>query len=151
MGHRRFMDEALGEARSAMAQGEVPVGALLVRQGEVLARAGNTRERDRNPLGHAELEVLRAGARLLDRWRLDDCVLYVTLEPCAMCAAAAIQARIALIVFGAHDLERGACGSVWNLPAAPEMDHHPEVLGGIADETCRQILNEFFVRLRRRR
>ncbi|MEB3203327.1 MAG: nucleoside deaminase [Candidatus Sericytochromatia bacterium] len=151
MTHRHFMEAALEEARAAGHAGEVPVGAVLVHGGQVLCRSGNTRERDRNPLGHAELEVLREGARLLQRWRLDDCKLYVTLEPCAMCAAAAVQARIATVVFAAEDLERGACGSVWNLPAAPEMDHHPEVLGGIMDEPARGLLHEFFAGLRARR
>ncbi|MBM3267081.1 MAG: nucleoside deaminase [Candidatus Sericytochromatia bacterium] len=144
MRHAHWMDFALTEAREAGAAGEVPVGAALVCDGAVVARAGNTREAAADPLGHAELSVLRAAATALGRWRLAGCTLYVTLEPCPMCAAAAVQARVDRIVFGAQDPRLGACGSVWSLAQAPEWHHRVEIVGGVREQEAAELLREFF-------
>lgn len=139
---------ALEEAARAAALGEVPVGAVLVHEGEVIARAHNTRESQHDPLGHAELTALREGARRLGRWRLAGCTLYVTLEPCPMCAPALVQARVDRIVFGALDPKLGAAGTVLNLVDRPEFHHRPEVIGGICEAEAQEALKGFFARRR---
>jgi tRNA(adenine34) deaminase len=142
------MRMALEEAARAEALGEIPVGAVLVCQGEVVARAHNTRETQHDPLGHAELTVLREGARRLGRWRLTGCTLYVTLEPCPMCAPAIVQARVDRLVFGAMDPKLGAAGTVFNLLDRPEFNHRPEVIAGICEAECQAALKRFFGRRR---
>ena len=135
---RRFMAMAIEEARRAAAQGEVPVGAVLVAGGEVLASRGNERERLHDPTAHAEMLVLRDAAALLGGWRLQDTTLYVTLEPCAMCAGAMVLARVKRLVYGADDPKAGAAGSVLNVVDHPALNHRPEVLAGImADRRLR--------------
>jgi tRNA(adenine34) deaminase len=141
---RRFMAMAIEEARQAAAQGEVPVGAVLVAGGEVLASRGNERERLHDPTAHAEMLVLRDAAALLGGWRLQDTTLYVTLEPCAMCAGAMVLARVKRLVYGADDPKAGAAGSVLNVADHPALNHRPEVLAGIMATDASAILREFF-------
>lgn len=142
--HEYFMQLALEEAAKAAAIGEVPVGAVLVCQGEVVARAHNTRESQHDPLGHAELTALREAAKRLGRWRLGGCTLYVTLEPCPMCAPALVQARVDRIVFGAMDPKAGAAGTVLNLVDRPEFNHRPEVIAGVCEAEAQAVLKRFF-------
>jgi tRNA(adenine34) deaminase len=141
----RFMREALEEGRLAGQHGDVPIGAAIVRDGAVVARAGNRREVDADPTAHAEVIAIREAARSLGRWRLSDCALYVTVEPCAMCAGAAVLARIALVVFGAPDEKAGAVRSAVELLDATWMNHHPRwrYYPLVRDEVERQ-LSEFF-------
>jgi len=135
---------ALSEARSAAEAGDVPVGALLVRDGAVIARAGNRTLRDQDPTAHAEVLVIREAAAQLNRWRLDDCTLYVTLEPCAMCAGAIVLARLRKVVFGAWDEKAGMAGSVGDVVRHPRLNHRPEVLGGVLADDCATLLRDFF-------
>ncbi|MCP9452082.1 MAG: tRNA adenosine(34) deaminase TadA [Nitrospira sp.] len=146
---RHFMHQALELAQSAFRAGEVPVAAVLVRQGQILASAHNLRESRQDPTAHAEMLAIRSAAEHLRSWRLTDSTLYVTLEPCLMCAGAIIQARIARLVFGAWDPKAGACGSLFDIPAERRLNHRVEVSGGILEEESRELLQEFF-RLRRR-
>ena len=148
----RFMREALEEGRLAAGHGDVPIGAAIVRDGAVVARAGNRREIDADPTAHAEVIAIREAARALGRWRLSDCALYVTVEPCAMCAGAAVLARIALVVFGAPDEKAGAVRSVAELLEAPWMNHHPRwrYYPLLRDEVER-LLGEFFAVQRKTR
>jgi len=139
---------ALEEARRAGAAGEIPVGAVLVIDGEVVASSGNLREARADPTAHAEMLVLRAAAELLGGWRLKDADLYVTLEPCAMCAGAIVLARIRRLVYGADDPKVGAAGSVFNVVDHPALNHRPEVRAGVMAEECSQVLRDFFERRR---
>ena len=140
---RMFMDLALEEARQAAREGEIPVGAVLVRKGQVVARAHNRREQDRDATAHAELLAIRRACEKLGRWRLTDCTLYVTLEPCPMCAGAIWNARIGRLVYGAWDSAAGACGSQFNLPVHPSLNHRTEVTAGIREKESREILRDF--------
>ncbi len=143
------MRAALAEARRACAEDEAPVGAVLVRHGAVVARDRNRRERLRDPTAHAEMLVLSAAAGELESWRLEDCTLYVTLEPCAMCAGAAVLARVPRVVFGAFDPKAGAAGSVLDVLRHPKLNHRAEVVGGVLADECGSLLVEFFARKRR--
>ncbi|WP_303225134.1 tRNA adenosine(34) deaminase TadA [uncultured Acidaminococcus sp.] len=138
-----FMEMALEEARQAAREGEIPVGAVLVREGQVLARNHNRREQDRDATAHAEVLVLREACRQLGRWRLSDTALYVTLEPCPMCAGAIWNARVGRLVYGAWDSAAGACGSQFNLPAHPSLNFRTQVTAGVMEEECRKILQDF--------
>ncbi|WP_228387085.1 nucleoside deaminase [Ornithinicoccus halotolerans] len=141
------MREALALARAAAERSrqDVPVGALVVGpDGTVLGRGANVREAQADPTGHAEVVALRAAGARLGRWRLESCTLVATLEPCAMCAGAAVLARVGRIVFGAFDPKAGACGSVWDLPRDRQSLHRPEVVAGVAREDCEQLLLDFF-------
>jgi len=138
------MRAALVEARRATEHGDVPVGAIVVRDGVVIASAGNQREQLNDPSAHAEVLALRAAAEHLGTWRLDDCTLYVTLEPCVMCAGAIINARVGTVVFGAPDLKAGALGSLYNIAADPRLNHEPVVRHGVLGEESASLLHEFF-------
>ena len=142
-----FMEMALEEARKALALGEVPVGCVITYDGEVIARGHNRRETDRNALGHAELAAIDEACKKLGGWRLWQCTLYVTLEPCPMCAGAIINARIPRVVYGAADTKAGSCGSVCNL-FTMAYNHHPAVSSGVLEAQCRELLQEFFRQLR---
>ena len=142
-----FMDAALELAREAAAEGEVPVGCVIVRGGEIVGRGRNRRETDKTALGHAEIEAISDACRRLGGWRLWECTLYVTLEPCPMCAGAIINARIPRVVFGASDAKCGACGSVCDL-FSMDFNHHPAVEKGIMEEEAAALLAEFFRQLR---
>lgn len=144
MQHKDYMAIALAEARKAFFLGEVPVGAVLVKDGEILAKTHNRKERDADPTAHAEVLALREGAKVLNDWRLDGCTLYVTLEPCPMCAGALVQARVKTLVYGATDLKGGAVESLMNLVQHPRLNHRLEVIAGIREEECRSLLKEFF-------
>ena len=143
----QFMDAALELARQAAADGEVPVGCVIVRRGEIVGRGRNRRETDKTALGHAEIEAISDACRNLGGWRLWDCTLYVTLEPCPMCAGAIVNARIPRVVYGASDAKNGACGSVCDL-FSMDFNHHPTVGKGIREEECAALLSEFFAKLR---
>ncbi|MGI9953494.1 tRNA adenosine(34) deaminase TadA [Moorellaceae bacterium AZ2] len=149
LNHRTYMRMALEEARKALQEGEVPVGAVVVQEGEVIARAHNRRETSQDPTAHAEILALRQAAQRLRTWRLEGATLYVTLEPCPMCAGAAVQARLKRLVYGAPDIRAGAVDSVLNLVEHPHFNHRVEVISGICEEECRLILQEFFSKLRR--
>jgi len=138
------MREALKEARQAAAAGEVPVGAVIVKDGKIRARGRNEREKKQDPCKHAELTAIQRAARVLGSWRLLDCTLYVTLEPCAMCAGAIVLARIPRVVYAAADPKAGACGSVLNILAEKKLNHRPEVTGGVLAAEAGQILKDFF-------
>jgi len=138
------MREALAAAADAAAAGDVPVGAVVVRDGAVLTRASNRTVRDQDPTAHAEVLALRSAALALGTWRLSDCVLYVTLEPCAMCAGASVLARVQGVVFGAWDDKAGMAGSVEDLLRHPALNHRPEVRGGVCAEQCGALLRELF-------
>ena len=138
------MRESLAAAADAAAAGEVPVGAVVVRGDDLIARASNRTVRDQDPTAHAETLVIRAAAGALGRWRLDDCTLVVTLEPCAMCAGAIVLARIDRVVFGAWDEKAGMAGSVGDLLRHPRLNHRPQVAGGVLQDECGQLLAGFF-------
>lgn len=142
-----LMRLALSAAKSAALLGDVPVGAVVVGpNGEVIAKAHNEREISHDPTAHAEVLALRAAAEHLGRWRLDDCTLVVTLEPCAMCAGAILLARVPRLVLGAWDDKAGACGSVWDVVRDRRMNHWVEVTGGVLEAECAEVLREFFGR-----
>jgi len=140
----RFMRQALREAGDAGDAGEVPVGAVIVHQGQVIGRGHNQREMLKDPTAHAEMIAITAAAGHLESWRLDDCTLYVTLEPCAMCAGAIVLARIPRLVYGASDPKAGACGSVLNVVEEPRLNHRVAPEGGHLFPECSEILKAFF-------
>ena len=142
-----YMDQALELAREAAAEGEVPVGCVIVRNGEIVGRGRNRRETGRTALGHAEIQAISEACAALGGWRLWECTLYVTLEPCPMCAGAIINARIPRVVYGASDAKCGACGSVCDL-FSMDFNHHPVVEKGIREEEAAKLLTEFFQNLR---
>ena len=143
----QFMDAALVLAKEAAAEGEVPVGCVIVRGDEIVGRGRNRRETAKTALGHAEIEAISEACKNLGGWRLWECTLYVTLEPCPMCAGAIVNARIPRVVYGASDKKCGACGSVCDL-FSMEFNHHPQVEKGIREEEAAALLTEFFQNLR---
>jgi len=140
----QLMTNALEIAAEGAKRNEVPVGALVVREGIIVAAASNRTVRDQDPTAHAELLAIREAAAKLERWRLDDCTLYVTLEPCAMCAGAIVLSRLKRVVFGAYDEKAGMAGSVGDLLRHPRLNHRPEVKGGVAADECAALLTSFF-------
>ncbi len=143
----RFMRLAIEQAKLAFDAGEVPVGAVIVRRGEVIASAYNTRESGKNALYHAEVSAIDMACRALGGWRIPEATMYVTLEPCPMCAGATVNSRIDRIVYGAPDLRAGAFGSLFNLNDYP-LNHKPEIVGGVLEEECAALLRSFFRRKR---
>ena len=143
-----YMLLALEEARIAAAEGEIPVGAVLVKNGEVIARAHNRRENDHDPTAHAEVLCMRQAARVLGDWRLRDCTLYVTLEPCPMCAGAMVMSQLSDCVYGAADEKQGCCGSVYDLPADPALAGQTRWRSGVMAEECGQMMRTFFANRR---
>ena len=139
-----FMRLALREAERALEHDDVPIGAVAVHEGEVIGAGRNERELRQDPTAHAEMIALREASRALSSWRLSDAVLYITLEPCAMCAGAIVLARISRVVFGATDPKAGAAGSVLDVLGEPRLNHRPEVLSGVLAPDCGQLLSEFF-------
>lgn len=142
-----YMAEALNLAQEAAAEGEVPVGCVVVRSGQIVGRGRNRREREKSALAHAEIEAIAQACRVLGGWRLWECTLYVTLEPCPMCAGAIINARIPRVVYGASDKKCGAARSVCSL-FSMDFNHHPTVEAGVMEEECGELLREFFRNLR---
>ena len=147
MTDREYMLEALALAREGAAAGEVPVGCVIVRGDEIVGRGRNRREEDKTALAHAELEAISQACRALGGWRLWECTLYVTLEPCPMCAGAIVNARIPRVVYGARDAKAGSCGSVCDL-FSMAYNHHPQVEAGVLEEECAKLLTDFFRELR---
>ena len=146
----RFMSAALAQARLSAADGEVPVGAVIVKDGEIISVGRNSRETGKSALAHAELEAIGKACEMLGGWRLWQCELYVTLEPCPMCAGAIINSRLRRVVYGASDSKAGSCGSVVNLFDLP-YNHRPEVVAGFMGDECGRLLTEFFREMRNRR
>ncbi len=144
---KNFMYEALNEAKKALEKGEVPVGAVIVKDGEIIAKGRNMREEKQNALSHAEIEAINEACKKLNSWRLDGCEMYVTLEPCPMCAGAIINSRIKTLIFGAFDSKMGSIDSVVNLCDYP-YNHKVEVYGGICEDECVKIMKDFFKNLR---
>ncbi len=143
------MREALLEAEKALAAGEVPIGAVMVRDGEMIARGHNLRNTAKNPLRHAEIDVINEAAGIVGDWRLEDCTLYVTVEPCPMCAGAIVQARIPKVVFGTRNSKAGCSGSVLDVLHEPKLNHQVETEEGILQEECAEIMRRFFRRFRK--
>ena len=143
------MKAALKEAQKAYVLGEVPVGAVIVYQDKIIARGHNTRELKQSVLGHAEINAISKASKKIGSWRLEECSIYVTLEPCSMCSGAIIQSRIKNLYFGAYDLKTGAAGSVFNLFDYP-FNHRVNVYGGILENECSQIIKDFFKELRQK-
>ncbi len=144
-----WMEIALTEARRAAQRGEVPVGAVIVRGGEIVGRGCNRRESAGDPLGHAEIVAIRDAAKAVDGWRLIDCTMYVTLEPCAMCAGALVNSRVERLVYGAKDPKAGYCGSLGDIVRDPRLNHRLDVRQGVLAEACSQALRDFFTSLRK--
>jgi tRNA(adenine34) deaminase len=144
----QFMQEALAEARAAAEAGEVPIGAVLVHDGKILARSGNRTIRDCDPTAHAEIVVLREAAHLLGNYRLADTTLYVTIEPCSMCAGAIVQARVPRLVYGAYDPKGGAVRSCFEILSHPRLNHQVEVTSGVLATDCASIIQSFFAERR---
>ena len=146
----KFMKLALGLAKKAELKNEVPVGALIVQNGEIIGQGMNTSISDHDPTSHAEINAIREAAKSIKNYRLKDCAIYVTLEPCAMCVGAIQHARIEKIIYGAPDPKTGACGSMIDLISVKEINHHAEAIGGILEKECGQILKDFFLSKRKK-
>lgn len=144
-----YMKEALLEGEKALAEGEVPIGAVMVRNGEIIARGHNMRNTAKNPLRHAEIDVINEAAGIVGDWRMEDCTLYVTVEPCPMCAGAIVQARIPRVVFGTRNSKAGCAGSILDLLNEPRFNHQVEVEEGLLQPECSEIMKRFFRRFRK--
>lgn len=145
---KNFMEEALIEAAKAAEAGEVPVGAVIVRDGKIISRAHNMTEQAKDPTAHAEILAIRKATQALGGWRLTGCSMFVTAEPCSMCAGAIVWARIKKLYIGTMDPKSGACGSVLNIPQTEKLNHHVEIETGIMQEQCSEIMKEFFRKIR---
>ena len=148
MNHEIYMRLALAEAHKAYEQNEVPIGCVIVRGGEVIACGYNERNTNKNALHHAEITAINAACGVVGDWRLDDCTLYVTIEPCPMCAGAIVQARIPMVVFGARNAKAGCAGSVLDILNEPRLNHQVEVLEGVLGDECGALMSQFFLRFR---
>ncbi|WP_281277897.1 tRNA adenosine(34) deaminase TadA [Paenibacillus xylaniclasticus] len=148
---RRWMAAAIEEARKAEAIGEVPIGAVIVRDGEIIGRGHNLRETKLDSTAHAEMIAIREASQHLDAWRLLDCTLYVTLEPCPMCAGAIVQSRVKRVVYGTHDPKAGCAGTLMNLLQEPRFNHEAELTSGVMQEECALLLTAFFRSLRHKK
>ena len=148
--HEKFMKKAIAEAQKAKLLGEVPIGCVIVRDGKIIARGYNRRKNDKNTLSHAELIAINKACKKTGDWRLEDCVLYVTLEPCQMCAGAIVQARIPLVVQGCKNEKAGCAGSILDLFNVDRFNHKVELIEGVLEEECSTMLTEFFKSLRQR-
>lgn len=140
----KYIKKALKEAKKAYLLDEVPIGCVIVKDNKIIARSYNTREKDQMVTSHCEINAIRKASKKLKDWQLIDCELYVTLEPCSMCAGAIYQSRIKKVVFGAYDVKQGALGSSFNLYDVKTLNHHPEVVGGVLKEECGQLLTNYF-------
>lgn len=138
------MQMAITEAKTALNDGEIPVGAVIVREGEIIGRGRNRRSENNSPMAHAELIALDDAAKKINNWRFDDCTLYVTLEPCVMCAGAIVQCRVGKLVYGAKDPKAGAVGSLYDIPNDPRIYHRCEVVSGVMSDDCAALLRFFF-------
>ena len=142
--YETYMLEALKEARLAAQEDEVPIGCVIVKDNQIIARAHNQRDKSNNPLGHAETLAIKTASEVLNDWQLVGTELYVTIEPCLMCAGAIIQSRIGKVIYGAPDLKGGAFGSSLNVLDAKNINHHPEVIGGVLEKECTEIIKSYF-------
>ena len=147
----KYMKEAIRQAKKAYCLDEVPIGCVIVYEGKIIARGYNRRTVDRNTLAHAELQAIRKASRKLDDWRLEGCTMYVTLEPCQMCAGAIIQARIPRVVVGCMNPKAGCTGSILNLLAMPRFNHQADLTTGVLEEECSQMMKTFFKELREKK
>lgn len=148
--HEYWMQQAIAEARKAEELGEVPIGAVVVRHGEIIGRGYNLRETTMDSTAHAEMVAIRQASNVMNSWRLLDCRLYVTLEPCPMCAGAIVQSRVPITVYGTPDPKAGCAGTLMNLLEEPRFNHRTEVIQGILQEECAEMLTSFFRRLRQK-
>lgn len=146
--HEKYMKEALKQAKKAYSLGEVPIGCVIVHEGKIIGRGYNRRNTDKNTLSHAEITAVRKASRVIGDWRLEDCTLYVTLEPCQMCAGAIVQARIPQVVMGCMNPKAGCAGSVLNILEMPEFNHQVQVTRGVLEQQCSDMLKTFFTELR---
>ncbi len=146
-----FMGKALALAGEGASGGEVPVGVVITKDGEIIGQGRNYVEELKDPTAHAEMIAIRDALKTVGGWRLTNCEMYVTLEPCAMCAGAIVHARLKTVYIGTPDPKTGACGSVMNIPADPHLNHHPQVVTGVLQKECSEVLKEFFSQLRRKR
>ena len=151
MKHITYMQAAIEEAKKAQNLGEVPIGAVIVKDGEIIARGYNLRETSQLTNAHAEMIAIAKANEMVGSWRLEDCTLYVTLEPCPMCAGAIVQSRIPTVVFGAHDPKGGCCGTIYNLLDESKFNHRCELVSGVLEEECGQLLSDFFRNLRQKK
>jgi tRNA(adenine34) deaminase len=142
--YEKYIKEAIREAKLAALEDEVPIGCIIVKNGEIIAKAHNQRDKSHNPLGHAETLAIKKASEVVGDWQLVDCELYVTIEPCLMCAGAIIQSRINKVVYGAPDIKGGAFGSSINVLDANNINHRPEVIGGVLADECSQIIKDYF-------
>lgn len=147
--HEYYMSMAIEEAKKAYILDEVPVGAVIVRNGNIIAKAHNLRETLKDALAHAEILAIREACRVLNGWRLMGCDIYVTLEPCPMCAGAMVNSRINRVIFGAYDPRAGACGSLYNIANDVKLNHRVEIVSGVLEDECKAILQDFFKEKRR--
>jgi len=148
--HHAYMEMALEEARAAAAQEEVPVGAVIVSLNQgVIGRAHNQREQLHDPTAHAEMIAITQAAQALGSWRLENCALYVTLEPCPMCAGAIVLARLPYVIYGAADPKAGACETLYQIPRDPRLNHRAQIIGGVLGDDCAEVLSRFFAGKRR--
>lgn len=148
--HAKYMKEALKQAKKAAAIGEVPIGCVIVHEGIIIGRGYNRRNTDKNTLAHAEITAINKASKKIGDWRLEDCALYVTLEPCQMCAGAIVQARIPQVIIGCMNPKAGCAGSVLNILEMPEFNHQVSVIRGVLEGKCSSILKTFFTELRLR-
>ena len=146
----KYMKEAMKQARKAYALGEVPIGCVIVHDGKIIGRGYNRRNTDKNTLAHAEITAINKASKVVGDWRLEECTLYVTLEPCQMCAGAIVQARIPKVVMACMNPKAGCAGSVLNILDIPQFNHQVEMIKGVLEEECSRMLKEFFVELRAR-
>ena len=144
----KYMKEALKQAKKALDLGEVPIGCVIVHEGKIIGRGYNRRNTDKNTLSHAEITAIKKASKVIGDWRLEECTIYITLEPCPMCAGAIINSRISELYFGAKEEKSGCCGSILNLFCEP-FNHHPRVYGPLLEGECRALLTEFFQNLRK--
>ena len=148
--HEKYMKAAIKQAKKAYDLGEVPIGCVIVHEGKIIGRGYNRRNTDKNTLAHAEITAINKASKKIGDWRLEECTLYVTLEPCQMCAGAIVQARITEVVMGCMNPKAGCGGSILNILEMPEFNHQVKVVRGVLEESCSQILKDFFTELRER-
>jgi len=147
----KYMKEALRQAKKAEKLGEIPIGCVIVKDGKIVARGYNRRNTDKNTLAHAELQAIRKASKAVGDWRLEECTMYITLEPCQMCAGAIVQARIPRVVIGSMNSKAGCAGSVLNLLKEPGFNHQAQVVTGILEEECSEMMSGFFTELRKKK
>ncbi|MCQ4725115.1 tRNA adenosine(34) deaminase TadA [Anaerotignum faecicola] len=151
MEHEIYMREAVNEAKKAFELDETPIGAVIVQDGKIIGRGYNRRNSEKNPLCHAEIIAINEAAKYIGDWRIENCTIYVTVEPCPMCAGAIVQARIPTVVFGTENVKAGCCGSVLNLMQQEKLNHRAEVISDVLKEECSSLMKEFFKNMRKKR